>query len=217
MSKAKLRLKRAYPKPNQYILDKGVLLNADVTAKVVVDCMEKAGVIPTTSKATGPNPKDVVGRTKASMLLFPPIALVHAVDAMMDGAGKYDPYNWRAKHITTSNYLHAAIRHIIDYWEGQECAPDSLAKHLGHAIATLAIVLDAQAHGCLIDDRPASDGGVAVAKALEQVMKNEAFRKERRERARGQDGALRYLASIESARQQSKKRNKVGTQKVKKK
>lgn len=137
--------------------------------------------VPTTSKATSTNPKDIVGSVKANMLLFPPIALVHAVDAMMDGAGKYDPYNWRAKHITTTNYLHAAIRHIIDYWEGEECAPDSRAKHLGHAIATLGIVLDAEAHGCLINDRPDSDGGKVLGEALAQVAANEKWRREQRQ------------------------------------
>lgn len=138
--------------------------------------------VKTTSKATGPNPKDLVGMKKAAILLFPPIALVHAANAMMDGAGKYDPYNWRAKDILLSNYLHAAMRHILDYWEGEECAPDSKAKHLGHAIATLGIVLDAAAHGCLIDDRPKSDGGKAIGEALAIVAADEAFRRERREK-----------------------------------
>jgi len=176
-----------------------------------------------TSKATGPNPKDIVGSTKAAMLLFPPIAMVHAVDAMMDGAGKYDPYNWRAKDITTSNYLHAAIRHVIDYWEGEECAPDSLAKHLGHAIATLGIVLDAQAHGCLIDDRPTSDGGAALAKALAQVAANEKWRREKRtaELAMIKDiirkGAKEVLKAVgaKSGRVSGKKRNAANKAKVK--
>lgn len=184
-----------------------------------LDGMPKGNVVVhTTSKASGPNPKDVVGSAKAAMLLFPPIALVHAVDAMMDGAGKYDPYNWRAKSITTSNYLHAAVRHIIDYWEGEECASDSKAKHLGHALATLAIVLDAQAHGCLIDDRPMSDGGKAVNDALNVVKANEAYRKAKRAEAvqslceaigLKKDGAR-------SGRCSGKKRNAAGTPKVKK-
>lgn len=139
--------------------------------------------IETTSKATGPNPKDVVGSVKAAMLLFPPVAQVHAADAMMDGAGKYDPYNWRAKDIIYTSYLHAAIRHVLAVWEGEECASDSMAKHLGHAIATLGIVLDAQAHGCLIDDRPISDGGVALREAFDQVVKNEMHRRQKRQEA----------------------------------
>jgi hypothetical protein len=150
---------------------------------VVVHTHQRSGEerrAPSTSKATGPNPKDVVGSVKVAMLLFPPIAHIHAADAMMDGAGKYDPYNWRAKNILCTTYLHAAVRHIIDYWEGEECAPDSRAKHLGHAIATLGIVLDAAAHGCLIDDRPSSDGGAALNAALAQVTENEVFRRQRR-------------------------------------
>lgn len=142
-------------------------------------------IIPTTSKATTANPKDIAGAERVSLTKIPPVALIHMADAMMDGAGKYDPYNWRAKDITLHGYIDAALRHILDYWEGEECAPDSLAKHLGHAMATLAIVLDAQAHGCLIDDRPKSDEGKVIAEAMAIVKANEAYRAQKRKEKQG--------------------------------
>ena len=134
----------------------------------------------TTSKATTANPKDLLGAERASITKIPPVALVHCADAMMDGAGKYDPYNWRAKKITAHGYVDAAFRHLFAYWEGEDRAPDSNVHHLGHVMATCAILLDAHAHGCLIDDRPTSDGGRAITITFTEVKENEARRAERR-------------------------------------
>lgn len=129
-------------------------------------------VVKTTSKAKTSNPKDILGSRRVSLTKIPPIALIHVADAMMDGATKYDPYNWRAKDITLLGYIDAAFRHILAYMEGENQASDSGAHHLGHAMATLAILLDAEAHGNLIDDRPKSDGGVALSTAIKLVTAN---------------------------------------------
>lgn len=174
--------------------------------------------VPTTSKATGPNPKDIVGSTKASITKVSPIAILHCADAMMDGAGKYNPYNWRAKHVTTMNYLDAAIRHIQAYQEGQRCATDSGAHHLGHAMAGCAIVLDAEAHHCLIDDRPNSDGGKAYDLALAEVKAHEMVRSlARAGKLDVFNAAVFKTLGAKSGRIQGKKRNKSGQAKRKKK
>jgi len=112
---------------------------------------------PPTSKAEGPNPKDLQGKKKISLTKISSIALLHCAHAMMDGAKKYDPYNWRAKDITASIYVDAAKRHFDAWFEGEELADDSKAHHLGHAMACAAILLDAQETGGLIDDRPVTD------------------------------------------------------------
>ncbi len=52
--------------------------------------------------------------------------------------------------------------------EGQEKADDSGCHHLGHARACLGILLDAQATGNLIDDRPVTEGSSA---AYQSVLK----------------------------------------------
>lgn len=111
-------------------------------------------LVPPTSKATTANPKDLVGNTKVSVTKFPVIGTVMGAMAMMDGAEKYGPYNWRDKHVIASIYIDALFRHVMDWFEGQEAAADSEVHHLGHAIACAAILLDAQATGKLIDDRP---------------------------------------------------------------
>lgn len=106
------------------------------------------------SKATTTNPKDLVGNTKVSLTKFPAIGTIQGAMAMMDGAVKYGPYNWRDKAVIASIYIDAAKRHMDDWFEGQEKASDSQVHHLGHAIACCAILLDAQWTGNLVDDRP---------------------------------------------------------------
>lgn len=124
------------------------------------------------SKAETTNPKDLFGSLKVSISKLPPVAIIHAAHAFMDGARKYGPYNWRAKKVIASIYYDAALRHIMDWFEGEETAKDSGVHHLGHAIACCAILLDAQETGNLVDDRP---GGNALAsrvlERLEQVIK----------------------------------------------
>lgn len=106
------------------------------------------------SKAATVNPKDLFGNKKVSFTKIPATALAHCALAMMDGAEKYGPYNWRDKPVIASIYIDAAVRHLLDYFEGQREAKDSMTHHLGHAMACCAILLDAEANGCLIDDRP---------------------------------------------------------------
>jgi hypothetical protein len=106
------------------------------------------------SKADSTNPKDLVGNTKVSLSKLPVIAVAHGAMAMMDGAEKYGPYNWRDKSVVASIYVDAAMRHLQCWFEGQEQATDSKVHHLGHTIACCAILLDAQAKSKLVDDRP---------------------------------------------------------------
>jgi hypothetical protein len=120
------------------------------------DLMSKESLVITgaSSKATTTNPKDLVGNTKVSISKFPVIGTIYGAMAMMDGAEKYGPYNWRDKEVIASIYVDAAKRHLDCWFEGQEKASDSKVHHLGHAIACCAILLDAQAHDKLVDDRP---------------------------------------------------------------
>ncbi len=100
------------------------------------------------------NPKDLVGQTKAQMWLTPPAAKIALAEALMDGAIKYQPYNWREKGVRVSVYRSAAERHIMDFLDGQDYAEDSGVHHLGHAMACFAILLDAISLGNVVDDRP---------------------------------------------------------------
>ena len=100
------------------------------------------------------NPKDLLGVKKPRLSLVPPAGFVYAALAMANGADKYGPYNWRDKKVQTMIYLEAAMRHILSYQDGEECAKDSGIPHLGHALACLLIIIDAKETGNLLDNRP---------------------------------------------------------------
>ena len=125
----------------------------------------------TFSKATGPNPKDLLGTKKVSLTKFPMTALIHGAHAMMNGAAKYGPYNWRAKDVIASIYVDAACRHLAAWFEREETAEDSGVHHLGHALASIAIILDAQENGNLIDDRPSAKTAEVVKNLLDRLAK----------------------------------------------
>lgn len=113
---------------------------------------------------TGTNPKTLMGRLKVPMLsVIPPTALVYLGMALRNGAyeapradgGKgYGPYNWRDQPVEASTYVDAAFRHIAEFWDGQDVDPKSLVPHLAHAMATLAILVDAIENETCKDDRP---------------------------------------------------------------
>ena len=100
------------------------------------------------------NPKTAIGLTKPSVSAIPPIALYHLGAAMSDGKQKYGLMNWREHRVTGSVYYDAMMRHMNAWWDGQETAEDSGHHHLAHAMACMAIILDAQSTGQLNDDRP---------------------------------------------------------------
>jgi hypothetical protein len=85
--------------------------------------------------------------------------------ALMDGARKYGPYNWRDEGVSASTYISAAERHIRAWLDGETDAADSKVHHLGHAIACLAIILDAETIGNLVDDRPRAAPTAALLEA----------------------------------------------------
>jgi len=111
------------------------------------------------------NPKDLVAQYKVPLDLFPAAGLIHGARAMKHGADKYGPFNWRDQKVQSMIYLGASIRHIYAFIDGEDCAVDSGINHLGHAVAGLAILLDAFETDNVIDNRPVSG---AAARLLEQ-------------------------------------------------
>lgn len=69
------------------------------------------------------------------------------------GAEKYGPFNWRTNSVAASVYIAAALRHILAYADGQDIDEDSGYPVLAHALASLAIAVDATETGNLVDDR----------------------------------------------------------------
>lgn len=104
----------------------------------------------------GINPKDALGLAKPDLSVVPPAAMLHLASAMMDGARKYGPFNWRDNAVLGRVYVAAAMRHLMQYLDGEDIDPTSGVHHLGHAMACAAIVLDARETGNLDDNRPHS-------------------------------------------------------------
>ena len=100
------------------------------------------------------NPKHRIGITKAPLTLNPVVAAIEQSLAHYDGADKYGAFNWRVEKVNMRIYIEAAKRHLDCLLEGEDYADDSGVHHCGHVMACMAIILDAQSLGQLIDDRP---------------------------------------------------------------
>lgn len=122
----------------------------------VVHPSDVAQPVPTPGYADG-NPKSLQGAKKFSLRYLPLSANIAVNQAFEDGAAKYGAANWRERGVATTVYVDAALRHIMQYFDGgQKLAADSGVHNLGHAMACLAIIIDAEQEGQLIDDRPFS-------------------------------------------------------------
>lgn len=93
--------------------------------------------------------------------------IIHGAHAMMYGASKYGPFNWRDNAVIASIYIDATLRHLAAWFDSkEEVAEDSHVHHLGHVLANMAILLDAMETGNLIDDRPHSGKATEVLTRL---------------------------------------------------
>tara|TARA_R110000787_G_scaffold41507_2_gene102526 strand:+ start:686 stop:1051 length:366 start_codon:yes stop_codon:yes gene_type:complete len=108
------------------------------------------------------NPKTVYGVQKPSLSLIPLVALEAAAGAHQLGADKYGPWNWRESSVAASVYVNAILRHVKAWHEVEDTDSESGISHLGHVMACCGILLDAQANGQLIDDRPKVNRGPYV-------------------------------------------------------
>lgn len=110
-------------------------------------------------KNGGNNPKDAVGSDKLPLHLWPETATALGCLGCLDGMLKYGRNNWRAAGVRTSIYVDACRRHINAFFDaGEDVDPDSGLDHLAHALACLAIIVDARAAGKLTDDRMVKGG-----------------------------------------------------------
>lgn len=100
------------------------------------------------------NPKNLAAKNRIKLAFLPPAGKIHGAHACMNGAEKYGPYNWRKEKIALMEYASAMQRHIEAWIDGENEASDSRVHHLGHVIASAAIMLDAIENDCAIDDRP---------------------------------------------------------------
>lgn len=122
--------------------------------------------------ALPPNPKAKFGAQKPNLALIPGSANVAEALALEDGAKKYDPFNWRVTAVEAMTYV-AAIRRHLDAWvDGDELTTDTGVPNLGALRASCSILIDAQASGTLIDNRPKATG--ASARLQDEVKASRA-------------------------------------------
>ena len=117
------------------------------------------------------NPKNPIGSDKVPMHLWPETATALGALALLDGGLKYGIANYRVAGVRASIYIAALKRHIAAWYDaGEECASDSSVEHLGHALACLAIIIDAKELGVLVDDRPRSSAFMRLSARLEKTV-----------------------------------------------
>lgn len=100
------------------------------------------------------NPKDAVGVRKVSLSVIPANVLLEASLGLMEGARKYGRSNYRAIGVRSSVYYDATMRHMMDYWEGEDIDSASGIHHLSKAISSLMVWRDALMNDLCEDDRP---------------------------------------------------------------
>lgn len=105
------------------------------------------------------NPKELIASGKLPLHLFPNSAVAMGCLAFLDGALKYGRTNWRESGAKATTYYDALFRHMGKYMAGEDIDPESGIPHLSCAIACLAILIDAEQSGSLVDDRHFADIG----------------------------------------------------------
>lgn len=100
------------------------------------------------------NPKDKIGVTKSPMCVVP-MPAIHAIGlAMLEGALKYGRHNYRETEVKFSVLYSAIMRHMNDWWEGEDIDAESGLPHPIKAAACIVILFDAMLRENGIDDRP---------------------------------------------------------------
>jgi hypothetical protein len=108
---------------------------------------------------------------KPRMSGVPPVALHALGEAFQDGVKKYGRFNWRDDRATSSVFYDAMNRHLQLWYAGENHATDSGLHHLAHLMAGAAILIDAELHGALNDDRRESGIQGDLFRAWDAVVK----------------------------------------------
>lgn len=116
------------------------------------------------------NPKDLIGSNKVPLHLWPETASAMGAMALLDGALKYGRANWRVAGVRATIYVDALRRHMGRWLEGENLDPESGLPHLSHALACLAIIVDAGAAGKLVDDRQYPGGYLSLLTDLNGLV-----------------------------------------------
>lgn len=86
---------------------------------------------------------------------------------MLEGRLKYGKDNFRGCPVEAMTYVGAGMRHLFAWAEGEQLDPDSGLPHLWKALANIAILIDSQVAGTLIDNRKYPGGYAHIVKQAE--------------------------------------------------
>lgn len=91
-------------------------------------------------------------KDKADLSLIPLIALVEEARAFQVGEKKYGRYNY-CKGMDASRIVAGILRHVTQWFNGEEFDPIDGQHHLGAARAGLAMLLRQKELGTMVDNR----------------------------------------------------------------
>ena len=122
------------------------------------------------------NPKDVFGAKKVPMSCVSAPVMCELALGMLEGSLKYGRHNYRAIGVRASVYYDATMRHLMQWWEGEDIDKASGAElhHITKAIASLVVLRDAMIRDNCTDDRPPRTEGAWVEELNRQVEKLQA-------------------------------------------
>lgn len=122
---------------------------------------------------SGGNPKDAAGANKLPLSLWPQEATALGCLGMLEGIAKYGRNNFIANDdgVSATVMVDALTRHVFDWYNGEDLTFDTKNPHLANALASLAIIVKAQAHGKLIDDRNFSPSPGAYRRFMDTLTR----------------------------------------------
>jgi hypothetical protein len=90
---------------------------------------------------------------KADLSLCPLPALEAMARAFMLGEKKYGRYNYLSGGMESHRLIAATLRHVMQWQSGEDNDPESGYSHLGHALASIAMLISQCHENKQIDTR----------------------------------------------------------------
>lgn len=91
-------------------------------------------------------------QNKPRLDLIPPEAIMALGEVLDYGAKKYGEHNW-LKGMSWGRVFGAALRHLFQFWAGEDRDKESGLCHLHHAFANIAFLITYRLRGNGEDDR----------------------------------------------------------------
>ena len=116
--------------------------------------LEDQAILSVASHYPDDNPKTALGEAKPKISDTPTVGIREMGKVHSMGASKYGAFNWRQHQVSASVYYDAAWRHLSAWYDGEDLDPESGLSHLAHVMACMNILMDAELHAKLNDNRP---------------------------------------------------------------